>query len=196
VVIASHIIFTAYGFWLPNDPRGSWSEFVRQWELLQHGRATKTWERGSLAHRPHSREDRLAAKKSLKYKPVVFTGAQALCVSRGIAKAVRESGYTIYACSIMPEHVHMVVARHSNPAERIVGHFKSRATQALEEAGLHPFVEHRAKDGRFPSVWTHRGWKVFLDSDEDVMRAIKYVEDNPTKDGLREQHWSFVVRPV
>lgn len=23
-----HLIMTAYGFWLPNDPRGSWSEFV------------------------------------------------------------------------------------------------------------------------------------------------------------------------
>jgi len=27
MVIAYHAIFSTYGFWLPNDPRGSWSEF-------------------------------------------------------------------------------------------------------------------------------------------------------------------------
>ena len=26
MVIAQHLVFTTYGFWLPNDPRGSWSE--------------------------------------------------------------------------------------------------------------------------------------------------------------------------
>src|SRR5438034_5148372 len=42
MVLASHGIFTAYGFWLPNDPRGSWSDFVRSWELfLAGGFATK-----------------------------------------------------------------------------------------------------------------------------------------------------------
>jgi hypothetical protein len=36
-----HLIITAYGFWLPNDPRGSWSDFVGAWELLRFGEATK-----------------------------------------------------------------------------------------------------------------------------------------------------------
>ena len=42
MVLAYHLIFTAYGFWLPNDPRGSWSDFVRAWELFITGKATKT----------------------------------------------------------------------------------------------------------------------------------------------------------
>jgi hypothetical protein len=28
MILAFHAIFGAYGFWLPNDPRGSWSDFV------------------------------------------------------------------------------------------------------------------------------------------------------------------------
>jgi len=28
MVLGTHLILTAYGFWLPNDPRGSWSDFV------------------------------------------------------------------------------------------------------------------------------------------------------------------------
>jgi hypothetical protein len=30
LVIAYHLIWTAYGWWLPNDPRGSGSHLVRR----------------------------------------------------------------------------------------------------------------------------------------------------------------------
>ena len=60
-VIAIHVIITTYGFWLPNDPRGSWSDFVGAWELLKFGRATKVTTRRSLAKVAHDREKRLAA---------------------------------------------------------------------------------------------------------------------------------------
>jgi hypothetical protein len=41
VVLAYHVIFTTYGFWLPNDPRGSGSRFVGSRALFQHGGATR-----------------------------------------------------------------------------------------------------------------------------------------------------------
>src|SRR5437899_6098149 len=53
MVLASHVIFTTYGFWLPNDPRGSWSDFVAAWELFRAGGpATKTTTRRSVAGAP------------------------------------------------------------------------------------------------------------------------------------------------
>jgi hypothetical protein len=55
MIVAYHIIFSAYGFWLPNDPRGSWSDFIRSWELFRFGPATKTTARRSVAHREHDR---------------------------------------------------------------------------------------------------------------------------------------------
>lgn len=42
-------------------------------------------------------------------------------------------------------------------------------------------------------VWAKQGWHVFLDSDEAVRRAIAYVEQNPIRDGLPRQRWSFVT---
>lgn len=193
MVIASHIIFTAYGFWLPNDPRGSWSDFARSWELLQHGNATRTTERRSHAYDEHDRAKRIEAKESLRFDPVRFSGEQALEIARGFSLAVRESDYRVFACAVMPDHVHMVVQRHANPAERIIGHMKGRATRRLLEAGKHPFQQHIvASDARI-SCWVSRGWKVFLDCEEDVHRAIEYVNQNPVRDGKKHQHWSFVV---
>jgi REP element-mobilizing transposase RayT len=194
MVLATHIIFTGYGVWLPNDPRGSWSDFVREWELFKFGPPTKTEERRSLAHVPHNRDLRRAAKKALKYKPVKFNGNQALAVANGFAKAARESGYIVVACSIMPDHVHMVVLRHERLAERIIGHMKARATQQLLEEGLHPFSAFRDAQDRVPSVWAHRGWKVFLNSIDDILRTIKYVENNPLREGKKKQNWKFVKR--
>jgi len=193
MVLAHHVIFTAYGFWLPNDPRGSWSDFVASWELLlAGGKATKTDERRSVAWAAHDWEARRRAKTALKFRPVDFSGEQALAVSKGFKEASSEAGYSVFACSILPEHVHMVIGRHERSAGRMVGHFKSAATRCLVTRGLHPFQDEVKRDGRRPSSWAERCWKVFLDSGEDVGRAVRYVEENPVKEGKRAQRWSFV----
>jgi len=53
MILGYHVIFGAYGFWLPNDPRGSWSDFVGAWELFRYGAATKTNTTVSVAGRRH-----------------------------------------------------------------------------------------------------------------------------------------------
>ena len=152
LVIAYHLIFTTYGFWLPNDPRGSWSDFVRSWELYWYGGATKVTTRASLAHREHDRDLRRAQKTALRFDPVHFNAEQLSAVARGFARAVAESGYVVFASSILPEHVHLVVQRHRNLAEQIIGHLKARATQEMIDAGIHPFLPHRKQDGAVPSM--------------------------------------------
>src|SRR5207244_1739990 len=111
--LASHVIFSVYGFWLPNDPRGSWSDFVGSWELFRFGRTTKVETRASVANRPHDRARRQAAKQALKYPAVQFNGLQARSVGTGFGESARRGGVTVLACSILPEHVHMVIARHT-----------------------------------------------------------------------------------
>jgi hypothetical protein len=101
MVIAYHVIFGAYGFWLPNDPRGSWSDFVGSWNLFRYGPATKTEETRSLAYEPHDHEKRRATKKALKYRPVEFTGIQARAIGRGFGNYVKSSGLVVRACAIL-----------------------------------------------------------------------------------------------
>lgn len=192
-VLAHHLIFTAYGFWLPNDPRGSWSDWVRRWELLPFGKATNVATRRSVAGTRHDVQLRLTAKRALRFPPVCFTGRQALAIGVGFRRAIEESGYVVYACSILPEHVHLVAACHRHTGELMIGHLKGRATQQLLAEGLHPLSAYRQWDGTIPSPWGRKGWPVFLSTEDDIRRAIRYVEDNPLKEGKRRQHWSFVT---
>jgi REP element-mobilizing transposase RayT len=193
MVRAYHAIFTTYGFWLPNDPRGSWSDWIRSWELLQYGRATKISTRQSVARRPHNEQHRLDAKQALKFPPVALDGHQARAVALEFTQAVEESKYIVHACAILPEHVHVVVLRHEHRIEQIVGHLKGRATRRLIEDELHPQHKHRWADGTIPSPWAQGFWKVFLDTDDDIRRAIKYVYKNPIREGKRPQRWGFMT---
>ena len=195
MVRASHVIFSAYGFWLPNDPRGSWSDFVRSWDLLRFGRATKTEDRLSVAWDSHDRNLRIRAKEALDFPPVQFTGVQARAVGQAFGAFCGRRGIIVHACSILPEHVHMVIARHEYHVEQIVNLLNGEATRQIVAAGIHPLAEHRGTDGKLPRMWGRGLWKVFLDSPESVDRAIQYVEENPEKEGLPKQKWAFVSRP-
>jgi REP element-mobilizing transposase RayT len=193
MVLWYHLILTAYGFWLPNDPRGSWSDFVGSWELLKFGLATKTNEKRSLAHQPHDRAQRLAAKEALKYPPVRFDEDQRSVIAAGFADAIAEAGYVIRAACIGHDHSHLVVERHARTIEEIARHLKSKATMALTRAGIHPLRNYATNRGTVPTPWTAKCWSVFVNDDAQLMAAIRYVERHPMKEGLAPQLWSFVT---
>ena len=189
-----HVIMPCYGFWLPNDPRGSWSDFVGEWELAKFGRSTK-----SIARRATTELSRVeiaqreAARKELKHPPVELTGEQALSVSKGFATQITKSGYTVWACAILPEHTHMVIARHTYKVEQIVNLMKGAATRQLIVDDLHPLALRAENNARPPQMWAEHQWKVYLDSESAIEAAINYVEENPEKENQPRQHWSFVT---
>ena len=189
MILGSHIIISAYGFWLPNDPRGSWSDFVAAWDLYRFGgKATKVQTTRSVASRPHDRRFAADLKHQLKYPPVVFNGEQARAIARGFAAACTKSGITVYGCAVLPDHAHLMVGRHKFEAEQVVNLMKGEATKSLRREGLDPFPE-----GVKHSPWSESLWKVFLDSEEDIVRSVRYVRNNPPKEGKKEQRWNFVT---
>jgi REP element-mobilizing transposase RayT len=187
-----HVIWGAYGFWLPNDPRGSWSDFVASWELVRFGKATQSQERVAVDVAQWA-QWRAEAQHALKFPAVVLSGKQAQLVGHGFANGVRKSRYIIWACSILPEHVHLVIARHSYEVEKIANLLKGEATKQLKEESLHPQARYAAADNKLPSMWAEGQWKVFLDNEEAIEAAIRYVEENPAKEGKPPQKWSFVT---
>lgn len=191
-MLAAHLILTAYGFWLPNDPRGSWSAFVRAWELRRFGEATTVHTRRSVAGKRHDAALRREAKLALARRPVVFNGEQARTIALAFGGRAEGSGYPIYACAVMPEHVHLVIGTPRTGVEKAAELLKGAATAAMIREGLHPFEDVFYRNGRRPTPWARKCWKVYLYERADVERAVRYVEENPVKEGKRRQKWSFV----
>jgi hypothetical protein len=91
--------------------------------------------------------------------------------------------------------VHLVVDRFRISIEHIVIQLKGDATQELLKQNLHPFASNRLADGSVPKCWARSQWSVFLETEEDLRRATRYVEENPIKEGKPRQRWTF-VRPL
>ena len=182
MAIAFHLTFGAYGFWLPNDPRGSWSDYVFAPRLRRFGLATKVGARRSVAHVEHDYRERLSAKRALKYPAVVFDERQIEVVGHGFGKGVEETGLRVFACAVMPDHVHLVSGLHERRNGSLVGQLKSRATKQLNLECLHPL------DGA-ATPWAEGRWEVYLDTEDEVLHAIEYVNQNP----IRPQNWPFVI---
>jgi REP element-mobilizing transposase RayT len=187
-----HVIWGTYGFWLPNDPRGSWSDLVYAWELARYGKATKSIERQDIDPLQYAAW-RQAARESLKYPPVTLTGTQALEVAHGFKKFIHKSNLAVWACSILPAHVHFVFGRHRYKIESAANLLKGEATRRLVEVNSHPMEQYRNERGRLPSIWGENQWVVYLDSEESIENAIRYVDDNPVREALKPQKWSFVT---
>jgi REP element-mobilizing transposase RayT len=172
-VIAYHIIFGAYGFWLPNDPRGSMSRYVLAPRLQAFGLPHPVREDTSLS--PAERGRLQAMRDELQYPAVRFSDEQIGCVAGAFAEIVGRFGFVLYAAALMPDHVHVVAARQEVHAETIAGHLKRAGSRALRRAGLHSFAQFEQSDGRLPTPWGERAWKIFLFTEDDIEHAVEYV---------------------
>lgn len=190
-IIAWHLVICMYGFWLPNDPRGSWSDYVGSKALYDAGGASIGGKhRQSVAAKPHDNVLRVATKAALKFPPVILSGVQARAVGRGFAEAQREANYDIYACAIMPNHVHIILRCPQRSLGITIGHFKAKATHRLNMEGISPRSAVPG-DGGCGAVWGEGKWCGYLNRFE-LPRAISYVENNPIKAGLLPQRWNCV----
>src|SRR6185312_8845259 len=184
MVHAYFCTFTVYGFWLPNDPRGSGSVYVGSKDLLPYGLATKVRTRRSVAGRDIDPVVRREAKTALKYPPVRFSGLQALWVGRAFAEVLQDAECIAYACAILHDHVHLVVSRPRYSVEHLISRLKGCSTTKLDEKGLHPFQEYARVRGRLPRMWGRGDWTMYLDNLAQIGQKIRYVENNPIKEGL------------
>lgn len=172
-----HVIFGTYGFWLPNDPRGSWSDYVYAWELARFGKATKSVDRVDVEPAEYA-VWRADALRALTYPPVSLNGEQARAVGEGFAKFSSNSKLGMWACSILPKHVHLVVGRHRYKMEITANLLKGAATKRLNEVGLHPMSDHKQEDGRVPHMWAKHQWVAYLDSEQHVGTDLTSAQRN------------------
>jgi REP element-mobilizing transposase RayT len=183
LVIGYHLVWTAYGWWLPNDPRGGGSATLRNDVLAELGELHV----GRKALQPSAKAIREYYKQAadlLKHPLLTFDEACRLLIAEAFAKVVAEQCYTCYACAIMPDHVHLVIRKHKDTAEEMADHLQQASRQRLIEAGQRALTH--------PTWLAGPGWNVFLDHPDEVRRTIRYVERHPIKIGLPAQRWPFV----
>ena len=135
MVIGYHLIWTAYGWWLPNDPRGSSSHEIRVERFATLGKLHQ----GRKAIQPSSAEIRrfyATAHDLLVHEPKTFTDPEIRLLGGLFEQVILERGYTCYACAIMPEHVHLLIRRHRDRAETMIAQFQQTSRHRLIESGL------------------------------------------------------------
>ena len=177
MIIAYHAIFTTYGTWLPNDPRGSYSKAIYNAELAQMGRIR--YGRQNPQPRPQSmRRFRTAAAPRLSRPPYSIDNTTRPAVTGAFGVVAKRLNLTVPACAIMNDHVHLLVMRSKYQIEYLVNQFKGGATAALK-------LEK--------TPWARGRWKVFINDEETLYAAAEYVDANPEAAGMRPQHWGFVT---
>jgi REP element-mobilizing transposase RayT len=182
MVVAYHLIWTLYGWWLPNDPRDSSSHEIRVDRIA--GLGDIHYGRKALQPLPLVlREFYERARAVLKHELLTLSDDAIGIVADSLGKSIQEARYTCYACTIMPDHVHMLIRRHRDHAEAMIERMQIASRGALVEAGLRA-PEH--------PVWGGPGWKVFLNTREDIERIIRYIRLNPIKANRPEQQFAFV----
>ncbi len=182
MVAGYHLIWTAYGWWLPNDPRGSSSHSLRSAAIAGLGELHPGRKKIQPAGRV-VREFYESASTTLKHDLLTFSDHEIIVVGETFAKVMRERSYTCYAAAIMPDHVHLLIRKHRDDAETMIA--------ALQEASRIAILEHGERPRTHP-VWGGPGWKVFLETIDDFLRVIRYIEENPVKARRARQTWEFV----
>lgn len=184
-IIAHHLIWTLYGHWLPNDLRGSGSEKLDYEKLSQLGPIHQG--RKPIEQQPNRRElseFQQQAEPLLKYKKFWMNDEIRAHLADSFRETIRNESYTVYACAILANHVHMVIRKHRDNAlamwHKLADASGIRLRSELTLSPTHP-------------VWAARPYKVFLYTPNDVHRCVKYVEQNPDKEKLAPQSYDFVT---
>jgi hypothetical protein len=183
IVIAHHSLWTLYGWWLPNDPRGSTSRVIRN-DLIGELGALHFGRKLVQPVERDVREFYQQAAGQLQHPLLPFEPGEFPMVAAAIGDVIGELGLTCYACAVMSDHVHLVVRKHRLLAEEMIEGIQTLSRKRLVECGLRELAH---------PVWTRGGWKVFLDHPDEVWRAVGYVERNPLGLGLPRQSWEFVT---
>jgi REP element-mobilizing transposase RayT len=183
-VIAYHLIWTNYGTWLPNDPRGSGSRSVYTPAIAELGES-HLGRRAVQPPRRAVREFYDAAEPQLEYPVIRFDQDAQEQIAESLGEVIRSRPYTCYACAVLPDHVHLVIRKHRDCSEEMIARLQEESANRLRSSVVVPPAH---------PVWTRGGWKVYLDSPRAVWSRIRYVENNPVKEGLPRQEWGFVVR--
>lgn len=102
------------------------------------------------------------------------TPSDFLLVIAELAAMVKTYEVTLYAYTLMANHVHLLLrAPHTDPLARPLRWFFRETTRAWQRA-----------HGRQGHFWERRYWACLVDDDQYVLAALRYLDRNPVRAGL------------
>jgi len=183
MVFGYHLVWTAYGWWLPNDPRGSMSHYIESNVIAELGELHY----GRKPVQPAGwviREFYDRAAPALKHDLLAFSQDDIRKLAESFGGTIRRERYTCYACAILPDHVHLLIRKHRDLAPEMIAKMQADSQTWI--------LQQQDRDPAHP-VWGGPGWVVFQDHPDDFRRTIRYIQSNPTKARLPLQTWGFVT---
>jgi len=182
-IIGHHLIFSSYGVWLANDPRGSGSAVLRQSKFedlgpIHPGRKREQPTREKLRGLYEE------ATPRLEFAPLWFGEDVRQAIAESFARTTQRYRYTAWGLAVLSNHVHLCVRAHRDCYETIWARYAEAGRDAASRIGR-TIAKH--------PVWANRPYSVFLYCPDDVWRTVGYIEDNPVKEGLGRQVYRWVV---
>jgi hypothetical protein len=151
--LAYMITWTTYGSWLPGDARG-WVE------------------RGTWDVQPPDSEREEAARRAMTDVAVILTREQRDLVEATIVKQCEIRGWVLHARNARTNHVHVVVSAALDGKE-VRAQLKAWCSQALSK---HAGLAGRSRNG-LRRWWTEKGDVEWIDDEEHLYNAIRYVTE-------------------
>ncbi len=182
-----HLAWTAYGTWLPGDPRGHWSAlFDLYGRLARAGHQLNLPDPTTLAH---ARQEMSEEPKLLDPVEQMLVGAMigGFITGEGPAAPWAQAGYPTpleaWALAVERTHVHMLIAPPPRKVGGVVGRVKGTSSSALRK-----LPGNRARR----RIWTTGYWKAFLYDDAAVRAVQDYIEQHNVRRGFGRRRFDFV----
>lgn len=183
IIIGHHLILHGYGHWLPNDPRGSGSQELREEKFADLG-PIHFGRKPVQPLREELKEFWNEARPRLDFPILWFDDAKRQAIGDAFAEVVAKQRYTVWGCAVLSNHAHLCIRRHRDDALTMWRAFAQASRERLRRsAGVDPGHP----------VWSERPYKVFLYTPEEVRQRVRYIEQNPVKEASVPQRWPFVT---
>ncbi|HYE61877.1 MAG TPA: transposase [Phycisphaerales bacterium] len=151
-VLAYFITFHTYGSWLHGRDRGS---------------VDRDHNRPGTPMLPPDALREAAEFAELKHPPIELCAERRYVVHHTIEEVCAYRKWILKVHHVRSTHVHVVVSAGTTP-ERVMNDLKGYSTRRMREVGVY------AMD---ISPWSYHGSTRYIDSEESLVRAIKYVRD-------------------
>jgi REP element-mobilizing transposase RayT len=172
LTIGYHIVFSAYGLWLPGDERGTWSE---------------AWDEQIGFYEPHMLHPgdpvrKRMSEERMQHPRVVFTDLMIDTVTQAIDDCQKQSDWAIKAAAIEATHTHLLLTYTKRDIDKTAKWLKDQTTKAV----------HRTCEYSGP-VWCKGKWRLFLYEQFHWANTLRYIERHNERRGVGPRPYTFLA---